>query len=236
MRVRFGRARRQVLVAFPERTGLRVRMNQVFSSAPGEVREAVAAWLRSGRRARRACDRLDRWIASIVPALGPPRPVRLVAHGLHHDLAEITAELLACEFAGLPPARRPRGVTWGRRGPSGRRRSLQLGSYDPESAIVRVHPVLDQPAVPRSFVRYVLFHELLHAELCQPCAAGQRARHHDREFQRREAEHPGTAAALRWQERNLAALLRSARTGKPMLVPRAGRAVRFVQHLLFEPT
>jgi hypothetical protein len=40
--------------------------------------------------------------------------------------------------------------------------------------VVRVHRVLDAHDVPEWFVRYVLFHELLHAELNEPCAPGAR--------------------------------------------------------------
>ncbi len=234
VRVRFGRARRQVIVAFPERAVLRVRMNQAFGRAPSDVRAAVASWLRSGRRARNACRKLDDWIASIVPTLGPPRPGRLVPRGACHDLAEIFASLLAREFASLDPARRPRGLTWGRRGPRGAQRSLQLGSFDPETAIVRVHPVLDQPAVPRSFVRYVVFHELLHAALNESCENTKRAVYHGLEFRRLEQAYPGTAGALAWQKRHLTALIHSARSGKAMGIPRRRRDPRPHQGLLFE--
>ncbi len=236
VRVRFGHARRQVIVAFPEPAGLRVRMNQAFGRAPADVRAAVASWLRSGRRAPKACRRLDEWIASIVPTLGPPRPVRLSYRGACHDLGEILDDLLAREFGHLQARHRPRGVTWGRRAPRSALRSLQLGSFDPETALVRVHPVLDQPAVPRSFVRYVLFHELLHAELSEPCQGGpKRAVHHGPEFRGRERAYPGTGPALLWQQRHLAALLRSARSGKPMPVPRTrGQKQRWIQELLFD--
>ena len=238
VRVRYGRARRQVIVAFPERSGvhgLRVRMNHAFGRAPQPVRAAVADWLRAGRGARRACRELDAWIASIVGTLGPPRPGRIVTRGAHHDLDEIAADLMAHAFRALMPARRPSGVTWGRRGARGARRSLQLGSFDPETALVRIHPVLDQEAVPRWFVRYVLFHEFLHAELNQPCQAGRRAQHHGREFREREQAYPGTAPALSWQREHLSALLRSARNGKPMTARRPRRAnARLLQRLLFE--
>jgi hypothetical protein len=234
VRVRYGRARRQVIVAFPERASLRVRMNQAFGQAPQPVRTAVVDWLRAGRKAREACRELDRWIASILTTLGPPRTPRILARGAHHDLGEISAELLEHEFAALPPAQRPSGVTWGRRGSRSARHSLQLGSFDPETALVRIHPVLDQPAVPRWFVRYVLFHELLHAELNEACQGGRRAQHHGREFRRREQAYPGTAPAMTWQQEHLPALLRSARTGKPMPAARKRRPSRMLQRLLFD--
>jgi len=234
VRVRFGRARRQVLVAFPERHGLRVRMNRVFCRAPDPVRAAVVSWLRAGPRARGACRELDHWIASIVTSLGPPRAPRLRTGGQHHDLEPIAAELLEHEFAHLTPAQRPLGLTWGRRGPRGARRSLQLGSYDPETRIVRVHPVLDQPAVPAWFVRYVLFHEFLHAALDERCTGEKRVRHHGPEFRRLERAYAGTQPALAWQEQHLTALIRSARTGRPLPLPRPKPVRRLLQRLLFE--
>jgi hypothetical protein len=198
------------------------------------VRIAVADWLRVGRDARSACRALDDWIASIVGTLGPPRLPRILTRGAHHDLGELLLDLLASEFRTLPEERRPRGVTWGRRGPRGALRSLQLGSFDPETALIRIHPVLDQPAVPRWLVRYVLFHELLHSELNQECSEARRAQHHGREFRRREAAYFETARALEWQERHLPALLRSARTGRPMSSAKPRRAARSLQQLLFE--
>jgi len=234
VRVRYGRARRQVIVAHPERHGLRVRMNQAFERAPHAVCDAVADWLRDGREARAACRELDRFIAAIVPTLAPARRQRVVTRGTTHDLAELLAELQAEEFPGLPPERQPSALTWGRRGKRGARRSLLLGSFCPETYLIRIHPVLDQPAVPRSFVRYVLFHECLHAALNEPCSGGERARHHGPEFRSRERAYHGTAPALRWQAENLPALLRSARTGKPMPLPRSGLSpVRWLQGVLF---
>ena len=234
VRVRYGRARRQVIVAYPERAGLRVRMNHAFGRAPEPVRIAVADWLRVGRHGRAACRALDDWIASIVGTLGPPRLPRILTRGAHHDLGAMLLDLLAHEFRALPDERRPSAVTWGRRGPRGALRSLQLGSFDPETALIRIHPVLDQPAVPSWFVRYVLFHELLHSELNQPCRSAKRSQHHGREFRRREAAYFDTAGALAWQDRNLSALLRSARTGSPIRVARTKHALCFVQQMLFE--
>jgi hypothetical protein len=211
-----------------------VRLNHAFGQAPEPVRIAVADWLRVGRDGRAACRALDEWIASIAATLGPPRLPRILTRGVHHDLGEMLLELLAHEFRDLPSERHPCAVTWGRRAPRAPRRSLQLGSFDPETALIRIHPVLDQPAVPRWFVRYVLFHELLHSELRQSCPSTKRAQHHGREFRRREAAYADTARALEWQDQNLSALLRSARTGNPIRIERRKRAVRFFQRLLFE--
>ncbi len=216
VRVTFGRARRSVLVAREQGRVLAVRMNACFAEAPPEVREATAAWLRSGKRARRACLLLDEWIAALSERLAaePRPPLATRPRGAAHDLVELAAEVLASDLQGAPfPLGAPPALTWGRRGRAGRQ--LQLGSFDPEANLVRMHPVLDQAAVPRHFVRYVLFHELLHATMPTRRGAG-RAIHHPPAFRRRERAYPGYDEALRWQAANLRALLRSSRTGQPM--------------------
>jgi hypothetical protein len=234
VRVSFGRARRSVLVAREEGRVLAVRMNERFAEAPPEIRAATAAWLRSGKRAKRACRLLDEYVAVLCERLAAdPHPLPAARpRGTAHDLSELGAELLATDLAGERfPLGAPR-LTWGRRGRAGRQ--LQLGSFDPESNLVRLHPVLDQAAVPRSFVRYVLFHELLHATMPTARPEDGRAIHHPPAFRRRESAYPGYAAALRWQDANLRELLRSSRTGKPMKPRRhASGVAKAVQSWLF---
>ena len=239
--VDFGRARRQVIVARPDGASLRVRLNEHFATAPAPVRRAVAAWLRSGRRARGACALLDGWIEELAQRLAhhSPRRVRLEPQGRAHDLGSLRDELLERDFASdafasdAPGPVGPPPVTWGRRGRTPARHSLQLGSFDPRTRVARVHRVLDQEAVPRFFVRSVLFHELLHAAL--PARTDRRGRtlHHGPEFRRRESAHRDFTAARRWQEENLAALLRSARTGAPFPRMEVARAVTGTQATLF---
>ncbi len=236
VRVTFGRARRTVVRA-EERDGvLDVRLNRMFRDAPGDVQLALARWLRSGKRARKACDTLDAWIDEQLARLRreDPRPLRVEAQGQTHDLEELTVELVrehfAAELVEAPPP-----VTWGRRAKSRSRHTLRLGSYDCARGVIRIHRVLDQKAVPRWFVRFVLFHELLHAALHDPPGDNGRRRHHGREFRLREQAHPDFARAVKWEQRHVAALIRSARSGRPMRA-RASKPklVRLVQRLLFD--
>lgn len=244
VRVTFGRARRHVLVARDEGRVLEVRMNAGFARAPHTVREATAAWLRAGKRARRACAELDAWIVTLQQdfARDPRKLPPLRVRGAVHDLRELADELLDSDLAADSfPLGEPPALTWGRRGRA--RRQLQLGSFEPERNLVRMHPVLDQPAVPRFFVRYVLFHELLHAVMPTPKSADGRAVHHSPAFRRRERAYPGYEEALRWQARRLQALLRSSRSGKPMPVAseqseeraprRRAKGLRSLQRWLF---
>ncbi len=219
-----------------------LRLHALFDGAPPELHGAVASWVRSGARARRACAAIDLWIRDGLERLpaAPAKPGRLRACGAAHDLGALAEELRREHFASEfeTPGRLP-PITWGRGSRGRARRSLRLGSCDPDGRLVRVHPVLDQPGVPRFFVRFVLHHELLHA-LIPPRQSGDgRWIHHGREFRARERAYPDYERALRWEREHMNRLLRSARRGLPLARPpgaRKGalrRAARFVQRVLF---
>lgn len=198
---------------------IEVRMHTMFAAAPADVRRVVAIWIRSGRRAPRACAELDRWILASLEQLPPlsdrQRAVRPA--GEHHDLEILRADILTRDLAAdFPDRSRWPLVTWGRRTQSRTRHSLRLGSFDADGSIARLHPVLDQAAVPSWFVRYVLFHELLHAALPPRRGSGSRWIHHSAAFTKREREYPDYPAALAWEDANMSELIRSARRGVPL--------------------
>jgi hypothetical protein len=221
-----------------------LRLHALFDEAPPELHDAVASWVRSGARARRACKEIDLWIRDGLERLPAPvaRPERLRVRGSAHDLAALAEELRVEHFAAEfeAPARLP-PITWGR-GSAGRaRRSLRLGSCNPDGRLVRIHPVLDQPGVPRFFVRFVLHHELLHALIPPRKASDGRWIHHGPDFRARERAYPDYERARCWEDEHMGRLLRSARRGLPFAEAearrrRAGvieRAARFVQRALF---
>ena len=206
--VAFGRSRTKPLAYEQDAAGVRVRMHRFFEQAPPGIADATARWMRVGRRARRACVALDQWIDQQLLALppAPPRARELRARGAVHDLQPLATGLFASEFAADFVTQRPRpAITWGRRAKSRARRALLLGSYQPACDVVRVHPVLDHGSVPAWFVRYVLFHEILHAALPHE--------HHGPGFRDRERAYPDYKAALRWQRQNIDRLIRAARCG-----------------------
>lgn len=228
--VTFGHARRQVVTCRgfwkdPKGRPVEVRLSGFFRQAPPDVRAALAMWLRHGRRSPKSADLLDDFIAEALRAL-PPKSRRQTAtqpKGEVHDLLPHVRGLIDGPTAAFVPLDfAPRGqpaISWGRRQLSRARRSLQLGSYTEDSHRVRIHPVLDQSGVPPFFLRYVLFHELLHAvrsiEAERDPATKSGRLHHDRAFREREADYKDYAAALAWQRANVRALLRSAKTGRP---------------------
>jgi hypothetical protein len=134
----------------------------------------------------------------------PPRLTRTA--GLHHDLAELFAEVNARYFEGRVDA----AVSWGRRAPRRRRRrgswSINLGTYCAEQKLVRIHPMLDQPEVPRFFVEYILFHEMLHHVVPMPVTHGRRQTHTP-EFRAQERRFLEYERAVEWEKLSLPRLV-----------------------------
>jgi len=225
VRLRFGRSGTRPVVARgptkrelerePQLTGGRVvLLHQQFTDADAGVWEDLVKWLRSGRRARAACRRLDGWIDRMHAQEAEPA-LRAGHPGDHHLLPEITQQVIVTHLSREFDERRTPVVSWAPRKRSTARRGLRLGSYDNSRELVRIHRVLDQPAVPEWVVAFVVHHELLHA-IIPSQRVGRRLIHHGAEFRRRERAHPDHARATRWEEKHLARLIRSARTGKPM--------------------
>ena len=113
------------------------------------------------------------------------------------------------EFDGKVKAR----ITWGRM-PSRKsrrmRRSIRFGSYMRSQDIIRIHPLLDQQFVPDYFVRYIVFHEMLHAALDEEKTESGRRRVHSKTFNDREQQYTDFERAEAWQNNdvNLVRLLR----------------------------
>ncbi|MEZ6020742.1 MAG: hypothetical protein R3F17_11750 [Planctomycetota bacterium] len=195
------------------KAGVELVLHEFFLDAPSDVLDDLAGWLRSGKRARAACGRLDHWIQTAVRDLPPtaPRRTPVRTRGKHHDLEALLAGLLAEEFAGEfageaaaeDSAPAIPTITWGRQGPSKRPRNIRLGSYQAEGNLIRIHPKLDREAVPHAFVRYIVFHECLHALYPSKRDTAGRWIHHTRAFRARERTYRDYLFALEWEKSTL---------------------------------
>jgi hypothetical protein len=186
---------------------LRLRLHRMFVEADAAMVESLGRYVKSGDR--RASRRLGDFIESKRDRFVGPRPDReLFATGRHYDLAEIFG---AHERTFFPGACGGVGITWGRHGGAhGRRRkrSIRLGTYTEDERLIRVHPALDQAWVPRYFVEYIVFHEMLHHVEPAREESGRTVFHTDA-FRARERAYPDYHRALAWERQNLGKLLAS---------------------------
>jgi predicted SprT family Zn-dependent metalloprotease len=130
----------------------------------------------------------------------PPLPNR----GRYHDLDAILDDLRARFFPDCPAVR----IYWGRWSGRARPRSIRFGAYLPEARLIRIHPALDQAFVPRYFVEFIVYHELLH-HVIPPVRMNGRNQIHSPEFRQRERDFPAFAAAMAWRKLSLRRLLQS---------------------------
>ncbi len=201
---------------------LRARVHHMFLDAPRSIQHALVRYVTEADRD--ASLTLGSFIEARADRLARrSRNRKLVTRGKHHDLLAIFAEVNERYFGGTESGAQ---ITWGRRAsrPERPRSSIKLGSYDATERLIRIHPVLDRPWVPRYFVAFIVFHELLHHvmptgrlertprartaahELPPP---GSRRALHSAAFRERERTFRYYERALAWEKKNLARLLRS---------------------------
>ncbi len=183
---------------------LRVRLHHMFLDAPLAVLDALVSYVTRGDR--KASVRVGQFIDTNTDRLDRRmRRQSLVTKGKHHDLLGLYRKLNAHYFGGGLHVT----VTWGRRapGPAKRRTTIKLGTYSAAERMIRVHPALDRRWVPRYFVEFILYHEMLHHAL--PASRGPARRMlHPPEFRVREQEFRSFDRAVAWERRNIGRLLR----------------------------
>ena len=182
---------------------LKIRLHHLFLEAPDAVVEAIAEYAARGRRA--AGRSLDDFIARHQERIRATAatPTSLVARGGCFDLQVLFDEVNAAHFGSTIQAR----IGWGRNTSKRRRKSIRLGVYDHKAREIRIHPALDKPDVPRFFVAFIVYHEMLHQLFPSDRDTGRHV-HHPRAFRAREKRYPHYAAAMEWEREHLHQLLR----------------------------
>src|SRR4029077_756713 len=139
------------------------------------------------------------------PKLPMQQQLNLRHEGTHFDLREIFDDMNRQHFR-----KRLRGdkVEPGRRRTNRPREQFVFGTIQEEDPLIRINRALDQPFVPLWFLRYVLYHEMLHSVVPDEMLSRNRRRVHTKEFDRRERKFPTYRRARRWEDENLSRFLR----------------------------
>jgi hypothetical protein len=188
------------------RDQIEARVHHMFLHAPPEIWTALGEYLFSGER--ESAGSIARYIEQHRQSIRRPerRPIALATRGRHHDLQALCSAINERYFAGEVSV----NVTWARSQtgrPNSGRRSIKLGSYTSRDRLIRVHPALDAAFVPRYFVEYIIYHEMLHHVLPPKLQNGRRELHGPA-FVARERQFEDYQAALQWERENLGKLLR----------------------------
>jgi hypothetical protein len=185
---------------------LQARIHHMFLDAPPVVQEALARYVVKGERAASAI--VGKYIEDNGNRIRACRPVvtPLVTQGKCHDLHPLYHAINDKYFGGAVDAL----ITWGRRTSPTKdraRRTIKLGSYSATERLIRVHPVLDRAWVPRYFVSYIVYHEMLHHVIPSSHGSGRRMLHPP-VFQARERLFRDFDRAHAWERAHIGRLLR----------------------------
>jgi hypothetical protein len=199
--------RRRMVTRTRTSSSLSVRLHMMFLGAPDRVLEGLVRYVVHGDR--QASQLVGEFIDANSHRIRADRSVvgRLNTRGRVHDLYQILTDLSHSYFGGMVPDVL---VTWGRRAkPKGRgRATIKLGSYSAQERLIRIHRCLDNEWVPRYFVSYILYHELVH-HVVPAVRMNGRASLHPPEFVRREREFRHYERALQWEKKHIDRLLRA---------------------------
>jgi len=172
---------------------LRIRLHRLFLHADNEVLDEIVSYLQGNRRQMTHFRKFVRDNRELIQT-GPPNKVALKTQGRFHNLRDLFDAVNEEYFGGLITAR----ITWGSRSPRCSVRKRTLGSFSERSNTIRVNPVLDKKTVPRYYIAFVVYHEMLHAAI-GISRVGNKRSVHSREFRRREKHFKDWERAIAWE-------------------------------------
>lgn len=175
-----------------------LRIHRIFLEAEDSVIQAVADFIKNRKSARPVLQAFIRRRSSSLKSRAPRRAL-LRTDGVCHCLATLFDTVNAGYFQGEISA----SITWGRKASGRRTRRVTLGSYCRDSHTIRINPLLDRKTVPRFFLEFIIYHEMLHAALGTVVTNGRRSVHF-REFRRREKLFAAYEQAVIWEKEHLA--------------------------------
>src|SRR5438477_5506244 len=182
-----------------------VRLHHMFADADPVITRALARYIadNDADASRVLGDFIDQ-NTSHVRGRARRQPTQVIfTAGEHHDLRALFDDLNARYFENKIDA----AITWGARaGRPRRRNSIKMGSYSVEDRLIRIHRSLDREFVPRFFVAWIVFHEMLH-QVHDIRVKNGRREFHSKEFLADEAAFELYDQARVWERRNLDALL-----------------------------
>jgi hypothetical protein len=192
VRVHFTRNRVTMISVRFDADGMAVvRLHERFLRAPVEVLDALGGYVAT--RDAAAWQRVADYARQIeLPAADVRQHDPHAARGGTYDLDAIFHDINMRFFSDKIRC----AIRWGRQRARRRRRgrqvSIRFGSWHRAERCIRIHPLLDDPQVPREFIDYIVFHEMLHVVVPSQRAGG-RSIDHPPEFQQLERTFPGYA-------------------------------------------
>ena len=176
--------------------GYIIRLHHMFIDADNSVLNDIAQFARTGKSSL-----LQHYIDSHMSLIKKPvkREPQISTRGAYYNLTRIYNSLNRIYFSERVKCR----ITWGRSRRGKNKRAIQFGCYDRSMDLIRINPKLDSARVPRYFIEYIVFHEMLHS-VHSPASKGS----HTQAFKERERAFKHYQQACAWQKKNIGLFIR----------------------------
>ncbi|HUO77737.1 MAG TPA: SprT-like domain-containing protein [Thermodesulfovibrionales bacterium] len=174
-----------------------VRLHRIFLDARHDVIDEIAVFI---KRRKGSTPLLRRFVKENLIRVrnAPPKRVKINTQGNYHNLGEIYDSLNRDYFQEKLSC----PITWGTGRARYAVRKRTLGSYSRHANIIRINTTLDRKHVPRYFIEFVIYHEMLHADM-DPTVKNGRNIVHSREFRGREKQFRDYERALKWEKKKI---------------------------------
>jgi hypothetical protein len=171
-----------------------LRLHRIFLRADTGVLREITGFLKTGKGRTPLLRAFIRRQSACLKER-QPRKITPVTQGRCYNLKEIFDALNREYFNnGISTV-----ITWGASCSRYAVRKRTLGSFSSHTRTIRINPVLDRKRVPRYFLEFVIYHEMLHAAMGTEKKNGRRSVH-PKEFRKRERLFGNYAKAAAWEK------------------------------------
>jgi predicted metal-dependent hydrolase len=180
-----------------KRNAILIRLHWMFLHADNDVIREIAAFIKTKNYKTPSITRFIQENRKCIRKESV-KPLSINAQGKYHSLNEIFDFLNTRYFDDRIKA----VITWGKRRSRWYKGKRTLGSYDQSNSVIRINPLLDQKSVPKYFVEFIVYHEMIHADMKTKKDRGKKLIH-TKEFKRREQLFEKYKKAVLWEKRHL---------------------------------
>jgi hypothetical protein len=171
-----------------------MRIHRMFLSAGREVLDEIAGYIKNSKT---KTPHVRAFINQNTHLLKrKQRAISAKTQGSCYNLLDLFHAVNREYFARSVSA----SITWGSRGPWKAAAGRTLGSYCADNNMIRINPILDNRRVPRYFLEFIVYHEMLHADIGIK-TDGARRSVHSKEFKRREKMFRHYDRAITWEKK-----------------------------------
>lgn len=195
---------RSTMLSVLEKTRRKARLSihKMFLEAPEPVITAVASYVRGNLRSSASHENILRgYIQTHLSQMDYSDRVKrhkLISKGHYYDLKALYNELNAYYFDN----RLKLEITWFGRITKRSCNRVIFGQYFDHLKLIKIHSMMDHLFFPLFFVRFVIYHEMLHDVVPGHIDGNGIYRSHGAVFKKREKEFEEYEQAIEWEKKN----------------------------------